>query len=138
MADVAARPAAPELKFSVVEVQSPDPAIRWRIAGVSVERSTDGGSSWEPQSTGTALPLLAGSAPASVVCWLVGRGGTVVVTSDGRTWRRLAFPVTSDLISVAASDASSATVTTVDGRAFRTIDAGATWVLQEPGPGRPR
>jgi photosystem II stability/assembly factor-like uncharacterized protein len=51
----------------------------------------------------------------------------VLLTTDGRQWRRLTFPVAADLTAVQATDARSATVTSVDGRRFRTADGGATW-----------
>ena len=71
--------------------------------------------------------LTAGASPAPSICWLVGRQGIVLLSTDGRTWRRVAFPETADLSSVRATDDKSATVNTSDGRAFRTTDGGRTW-----------
>jgi photosystem II stability/assembly factor-like uncharacterized protein len=101
--------------------------VRWRMAGFSVQRSTDGGANWETQSTGNAAELTAGAAPSAAVCWVVGRGGVVLLSVDGRSWRRLAFPEMTDLSTVRARDARSASVSTADGRTFSTTDAGATW-----------
>jgi hypothetical protein len=113
-------------------ISSPDPDVRWRLAGTSVERSTDGGRTWQPQSAGTTAELMAGASPAPTVCWIVGRNGTVLLTTDGVAWRRLAFPAaTADLVGVTATDATNATVTTADGRTYRTSDGGLTWALQE-------
>lgn len=113
-------------------VVSSDPNVRWRVAGASVQRSTDGGRTWTPQSTGTTDQLLAGSSPAPDVCWIVGRNGLVLLTTDGRTWRRLDAPETTiDLVGVTAVDAAIATVSTADGRTYRTSNAGRTWTLQE-------
>jgi len=106
---------------------SPNPSIRWRIAGSVVERSTDGGSSWAAVPTGVAAELTAGAAPSTLVCWLVGRGGMVLLTTDGRTWRRVAFPEMTDLSAVRATDARTASVSTADGRIFSTSDGGVTW-----------
>ena len=117
-----------------LEIVSPDPAVRWRIAGSVVQRSTNGGGRWEAVSTGVASPLTAGAAPSVSVCWLVGRGGVVLLSTDGRTWRRVAFPETTDLSAVQATDARAASVSTSDGRTFSTTDGGVTWVrrpLQE-------
>ena len=116
-------------RSSVVEIQipSPDAAVRWRIVGPVVQRSTDGGVRWEPVSTGTSGQLLAGAAPSATVCWLVGRGGVVIVSIDGRQFRRVEFPEATDLSSVTATDERSASVSTIDGRIFTTIDAGLTW-----------
>ena len=111
---------------------SPDPSIRWRLVGRSVERSTDGGASWKAQTTGTEVDLLAGSSPAPNVCWIVGRNGVVLLSTDGTTWKQVASPEPkADLVAVIARDGVAATVTTADGRRYSTSDAGRTWTLQE-------
>jgi photosystem II stability/assembly factor-like uncharacterized protein len=92
-----------------------------------VQRSIDAGSTWETQSTGVAAIVSSGAAPSKSVCWLVGKGGLVLLSPDGRSWRRVPFPEAIDLVSVAATDASSAAVTTVNGRTFTTADGGKTW-----------
>jgi photosystem II stability/assembly factor-like uncharacterized protein len=113
-------------------IVSPDANVRWRLAGTNVERSTDGGRTWQLQATGSEIELLAGAAPAPTVCWIVGRRGLVLRSTDGATWQRLPFPeATLDLAAVTARDALDATVTGADGRRYRTTDAGKTWVLQE-------
>ncbi|MEO6213807.1 MAG: hypothetical protein ABIP65_09300, partial [Vicinamibacterales bacterium] len=113
-------------------IVSPDPDAQWRLAGTSTDRSTDGGRTWRAQPTGTTVELLAGSSPAPTVCWIVGRQGTVVLSTDGTTWRRLGFPdATIDLVAVTARDGVTASVTASNGRRYQTTDAGHTWVLQE-------
>ena len=113
-------------------IVSTDPNERWRVVGPSVERSTDGGRAWRAQSTGTTDDLLAGASPAPNVCWIVGRRGTVLLSTDGETWRRLDFPdATIDLVGVTAVDSTTATVTAANGRRYRTTDGGRTWTLQE-------
>jgi len=115
-------------KATAMEVVSPDPMIRWRIgAGGSVQLSTNGGSTWEPLSTDVREELLAGASPSPSICWLVGRAGTVWLSTDGRRWQRVAFPDRADLTAVRATDARTASVTTVDGRTYSTIDGGLTW-----------
>jgi hypothetical protein len=111
-----------------LDILSPDPMVRWRIAGSTVQRSTDGGVRWELQPTGTTAELTAGAAPSPSTIWIVGRGGVVLLSTDGRTWRRVPFPEITDLSVVRARDARSVSVTTADGRSFSTTDAGATWV----------
>jgi hypothetical protein len=113
-------------------ILSPDPAVRWRLRGSDVERTTDGGATWVAQEDGGDAELLAGASPARDVAWIVGRGGTVLLTTDGTTWGRLPFPEkASDLVAITAQDASRATVTTSDGRTYVTTDGGRTWSLQE-------
>jgi cytoskeletal protein RodZ len=116
---------------SLSDILSSDPAVRWRIAGSAVERSVDGGTTWQRQETGVSVPLTAGSAPSESVCWLVGRSGTVLRSTDGETWALVWFPELVDLVAITASDAQTASATTADGRTFRTADGGRTWILQE-------
>ena len=115
-------------KAAPLEITSPDPSVRWRIGGGgSVERTTNAGASWEAVPIGIGVDLTAGASPSRLVCWLVGRAGTVLLSTDGRTWRRVPFPDMTDLVAVQATDAQTATVTTADGRTFRTTDGGLTW-----------
>jgi putative zinc finger protein len=129
-----ARDAKTELADALpVNVVTPDPQRLWRVAGGRVQRSTDGGQTWQAQQTGADLQLRVGAAPTSSICWMVGRGGAVVLSTDGSSWRRLAFPdSTVDLVAVQAFDDRSAIVTASDGRRFRTADAGATWTGLPP------
>jgi photosystem II stability/assembly factor-like uncharacterized protein len=112
---------------SGVEIVSPDPSVRWRIAGSVVERSINGGANWNAVPTGVAAELTAGAAPSTAVCWIVGRGGVVLLTIDGRNWRRVAFPEVTELSAVRATDARTASASTADGRIFSTSDGGVTW-----------
>jgi photosystem II stability/assembly factor-like uncharacterized protein len=76
---------------------------------------------------GTAGQLTASSAAADV-CWVVGRAGLVLRSIDGRTWQRITFPEMTDLSSVRATDARTASISTADGRTFSTANAGQTWM----------
>ena len=77
---------------------------------------------------GARVVLTAGSSPSPAVCWLVGREGVVLITTDeGRSWQRVPFPQAIDLISIRASDGTTAAVVGADGRSFTTSDRGVTW-----------
>ena len=111
-------------------VPSPDPQVLWRISsGRYVEMSVDAGTTWRTQWTSPTAHVVAGSAPSIDTCWLVGRGGIVLLTTDANKWRTLTPPADADFGSVAAVDASSATVTATDGRQFKTSDGGKHWSL---------
>jgi len=111
-----------------VVIVSSNPATRFRLLrGGGVQRSADGGATWRTESTGVTDTLVAGSSPSPSVCWLIGPSGTVLLTTDGRSWRRLTFPEAINLRAVTATDADNATVTTADGRVFVTADGGQTW-----------
>ena len=109
-------------------IASPDTAFRWRIgvAG-SVEYSADMGETWEARPTGAQVDLIAGASPSGTVCWIVGRAGTILLTTNGIDWRRVTSPTTIDLRTVEASDSRTATVTAANGRRFRTTDGGTSW-----------
>lgn len=102
--------------------------VRWRIfASGNVERSTSGGASWEPVAIEAPAFVTAGDAPSPLVCWLVGRDGLILRSVDGVHFERLSLPDSANLVSVRALDASRATVTTTDGRAYATVDGGRSW-----------
>ncbi len=109
-------------------VRTPDPQVLWRFSsGRYVERSTDAGTTWRVQWTSPNAHLVAGAAPATDNCWLVGRDAMILVTTDGRKWKTIEPPAETDFIEVTATDASSATVTSADGRKFTTTDGGKRW-----------
>lgn len=109
-------------------IASSDSAIRWRIVpGGNVERTSDGGSTWQTQETSATETLTAGASPSPSVCWLVGPHGIVLLSTDGHSWRRIPFPEEAALIGVSASDEQTATVAAADGREFSTSDGGRTW-----------
>ena len=117
-----------DARRSPAVILSPNASSQWRILpDGAVQHSTDSGSTWAAQSTGVTAMLTAGASPAPSICWLVGREGVVLLSTDGRSWRRVVFPEATDLASILAIDDKSATVTAVDGRAFRTTDGGQTW-----------
>jgi hypothetical protein len=130
----AAAPAAMmrlESAIAPFEIVSPNPSIRWRAGPAGrIERSTDRGTSWTPISTSVTTDLTAGVSPSQTVCWLVGRAGTVLLSTDGVQFRPLKFPEPINLSAVRAVDAENATVTAVDGRTFTTSDGGLTWAVK--------
>jgi photosystem II stability/assembly factor-like uncharacterized protein len=73
------------------------------------------------------VTLTAGASPTPSVCWLVGPAGTVLLSTDGRSWQRLAFPEAANLVAVTATDDKTASVTASDGRTFSTTDGGLMW-----------
>lgn len=111
-----------------LDIVSPDPAIRWRVSGSIIQHSTDAGATWQMQPPGVDAQLTAGASPQPSVCWLVGRGGMVLLSADGQGWRRVPFPEVVDLVAVRASSAAGASVTTADSRVLTTSDGGVTWV----------
>jgi hypothetical protein len=109
-------------------IDTPIPAIKWRITSAGfVERSEDGGATWKGQEPDSEAHLVAGSAPTDKVCWLVGSEGIILVTKDATNWKKIPPPVAADLTAVSAKSASTATITTADGRRFSTHNEGKKW-----------
>jgi len=127
-ADVAAPAEAPTqlARAATVEFASPGDATRWRILAGRVQRSTTQGERWEAVAL-PAATITAGHSPGPSVAWFVGRAGAIFVTTDGVRFEKTPFVSSADLTSVAAIDDRQATVTTVDGRRFRTTNRGVTW-----------
>ncbi len=115
-------------RSSVKLIATPDASVKWRITDNRfVERTTDGGATWQGQELAPEAGLLAGSAPNASTCWVVGRRGVVYVTKNARTWKKVTAPVSADLVGVSAKNARTATITTADGLKFTTNDGGKKW-----------
>jgi hypothetical protein len=109
-------------------IPTPDPRISWRLAsGGFIERSEDGGATWNGQMPNQNAHFVAGSAPSAKICWLAGDHGIILLTQDASYWQVIPPPVNSDFIAISARNASSATVTTADGRKFTTTNRGKSW-----------
>jgi hypothetical protein len=110
-------------------IVSPSGAVLWRLHGVKIEHSSDGATKWERQNSGVHSELLGGSAPSDAVCWIVGRKGTILRTTDGGGhWSKVVSPVSGDVVGIRAVDANHATILDGNGQAsFSTNDGGMTW-----------
>lgn len=111
-------------------ILTPGGNVLWRLrAGGKIERSTDRGITWLPQNRGVEVELLAGSAPSDAVCWLAGRAGTILRTTDGGGhWSKVVSPITGDIAGILAADAQNVTISGAGNNTrFATSDGGATW-----------
>jgi photosystem II stability/assembly factor-like uncharacterized protein len=113
-----------------VVILGPDP-YSWRVwPGGKIEFSFDSSRTWERQNSGVTADLTAGSAPNSKVCWVVGKAGTILLTTDrGKHWKKLSSPTKEDVDGVDAVDGKRASIWTASHKqAFDTNDGGTTWV----------
>ncbi len=113
---------------SPLDIVAPGGSARWRITnGQRVEWSASNAGEWTPASIGEGT-FAAGSAPSPSVCWIVGRGGAIYLTTNGTRFVRIASPEMVDLVAITANDDRNAIVTAADGRAWATSDQGRTWI----------
>lgn len=112
-----------------VIIFAPEP-YAWRVwPHGKIEFSFDSSHTWEQQKSGVSTDLTAGSAPTNKVCWVVGKAGTILLTTDrGKHWNKLASPTNEDIEGVNAEDSKRASIWTPSHKhSFATNDAGATW-----------
>lgn len=113
-------------------IYAPGSTSQWRTGPSGlIEFSSNGGSYWSRQGSGVLVELLTGSALSDKVCWIVGRVGAVLLTTDGGvTWKLIPSPLKEDLGGVQATDALHATIWNVrNTKSFETADGGRTWKL---------
>jgi len=129
-ANIASQSSADILPEGGVIIVTPIDQYAWRVwPGGKIEYSFDSSRTWELQKSGVTTDLTAGSAPSDKVCWIVGRAGTVLLTTDrGKHWKRLASPIKEDVAGVYAQDGKRASVWTASHKqSFETNDGGMTW-----------
>jgi len=120
---------AANMMSTIISIPTPDKEVIFRIVGAGfVERTTDGGATWQGQLVSQNADFTAGSAPSAKICWLVGRAGAIFRTSDGTNWKKIPPPASVDLAEVNATDASTAMVTVAGGQKYSTENAGKIWV----------
>ena len=75
------------------------------------------------------MELLGGSAASEAVCWIVGRSGTILRTTDGGGhWSKVVSPIPGDVAGIRAVDAMTAEIVGANKTArFITHDGGVTW-----------
>jgi len=103
----------------------------WRLGDRGEIRSiTDGGRTWETQTSGVQNDLTVGSAVSDSVCWVAGKSGTVLLTRDGgKRWIVIVSPIDGDIGGIHGVDARQASLRDVSKRqSFLTSDGGRTWV----------
>jgi photosystem II stability/assembly factor-like uncharacterized protein len=113
-------------------ILGPKGRVRWRLLSAGrIERSSDGGVNWVAQNSGVNVELIGGSAPSNTVCWIFGRGGTILKTTDGGShWTKVPWPDAGEIVGIQGLDAMHAIV--YEGSLglparLATNDGGETW-----------
>src|SRR5713226_1443217 len=107
-------------------------------AGGTILRTTNGGATWTPQSSGTTHWLFGVSFVDANTGTAVGAAGTILLTTDGgATWTPQSSGTTNPLLGVAFVDANTGAGVGDFGTILRTTDGGATWTPQSSGTTNP-
>jgi photosystem II stability/assembly factor-like uncharacterized protein len=115
----------------LVTIVSPDRSVTWIVGQNGMVRRRDADNpGLRVQHSGVTTDLVAGSATSATVCWIVGRSGTIIRTTDGEHWELITAPSADNLTGVSASSARDAKITTAGGQSFATSDGGVTWRRQ--------
>src|ERR1700687_2720927 len=94
----------------------------------TILRTTDGGATWNRQTSGTIYALLGVSFVDANIGTAVGERGTILRTrNDGDSWTPQTSGTTQHLQSVSFVDAHIGTTVGSYGTILRTTDGGATW-----------
>jgi len=125
-------PARSALVATEIALQFVDEDNGWLVAAKgTVMKTTDGGSTWEAQASGTAVDLMDVYFLDAQTGWVTGKQGVLLGTSDGgKTWRQQRLG-TDDLLGVGFGSKQTGWVTGKWHSVFQTTDGGGTWSAME-------
>ncbi len=116
-------PGQPHLR----SIAMPTDSLAWVVgAAGTILASTDGGQTWNPQTSGTGVTLEAVRFTSASEGWAVGAEGTVLHTVDGGAlWSPVAVGTTQTLYAI---DAAGSTLWAVGANAaVKSVDGGVNW-----------
>lgn len=94
----------------------------------TVFHSSDGGTTWTMQTTGTTGSLEAIQFMDESTGWSVGDNGVIIQTQDGgATWANRSVVTTENLLGVAFTSTTNGIIVGTNGLFIRTINAGQGW-----------
>jgi photosystem II stability/assembly factor-like uncharacterized protein len=110
----------------------------WAVGGTvftgTIVHTSDGGSTWSPQNSGTSDDLFGVSFADANNGWVVGRDGAILHTSNGgSTWSPQNSGTGYSLLGVGFVDANNGWAVGFSGIIVQTRDGGSTWSTQTSG-----
>ncbi len=107
----------------------------WAVGNLgTILHTTDGGSLWGQQTSGTSGGLLSIHFTDTNMGWAVGSVGTILHTTDGgNVWTQQTSGTVSSLLSVHFIDANTGWAVGWDGTVLHTTNGGSLWTPQESG-----
>ncbi len=108
--------------------QAPDGSL-WGIGSLgAIARSTDGGLTWTPFSTGLTTVIFDIAFPdASTAVAVCGGGISIRSTDSGQTWTQSSAPIATDFASVSFRSATDGFAIQRPKSLLRTTDGGQSW-----------
>jgi photosystem II stability/assembly factor-like uncharacterized protein len=108
-----------------------DRDVGWAVGFKDVLHTTDGGTTWSAQrSLWTSSPIRAVTFADARNGWAAGSGGIMRTTNGGATWIRT-WGTSGSIYDLSFVDATSGWAVGVEGKIYRTSDAGENWARQE-------
>ena len=120
-----------------MDVYFTDATTGWAIGySGTILKTTDGGTTWIAQTSGTSLRLHDAYFTDGATGWSVGDAGLILKTTDGGSiWSVQTSGTTRNLIGVHFTDSATGWVVGDYGTILKTTDGGATWSSQTSGTG---
>jgi photosystem II stability/assembly factor-like uncharacterized protein len=118
---------------NLYSVKFVDQNTGWAVGdGGTILKTTDAGTNWMPQTSGTTAQLRSAYFIDQDTGWVVGDGGIVLKTTNGGTdWTSQIFVASYPLCSVYFIDQNTGWAVEEFGRIFKTADGGIVWTLLE-------
>jgi len=111
-------------------------ATSWTVVGNAgkIMKSTDGGGSWNSQTSNTIFNLYSVAFPNATTGIVVGANGIIRKTTNGGTnWLTCASGTTESLMAVCFTDVNNGTAVGTNGKILKTTNGGTAWSVQSSG-----
>src|SRR5208283_3847506 len=131
--NTALRPAVTSTRLISITFVSPQSG--WAVSyGGTILHTADGGTSWQPQTSGTPYILTSVAFVSPQSGWAVGERGTILHTDDaGKSWKPQTSGTRQWLVSVAFVSPQSGWAVGQVGTILHTADGGTSWQPQTSG-----
>jgi photosystem II stability/assembly factor-like uncharacterized protein len=119
----------------LVSVYFTDSNTGWAVGiGGTILKTTNGGTNWISQSSGTVEQLSSVYFTNSNTGWAVGTNGTILKTTNGgNNWIAQISGTANNLYSVYFTDSNTGWAVGIYGTILKTIDGGNNWTSQSSG-----
>lgn len=105
----------------------------WQCNASDVGKSTDGGQTWQGETTGMGQPFCRMSAADGEVAWYLSPTGLRGTADGGVTWMKITLPgdvSPKKVAAVSLRTASEGYLLDYDGNLYTTVDGGESWTSQ--------